>query len=43
MEEDIINYLPTVMFRGTPCSYNGALDVGTRCIFIKLFLNSENL
>ena len=20
MEEDILNYLPTVMFRGTPCS-----------------------
>ena len=24
MEEDIQNYLPTVMFRGTPCTlYNG--------------------
>ena len=22
MEEDIQNYLPTVMFRGTPCQYN---------------------
>jgi len=21
MEEDILNYLPTVMFRGTPCNY----------------------
>jgi len=21
MEEDILNYLPTVMFRGTPCSW----------------------
>ena len=22
MEEDIQNYSPTVMFRGTPCTYN---------------------
>ena len=22
MEEDILNYLPTVMFRGTTCTYN---------------------
>ena len=22
MEEDILNYLPTVIFRGTPCSTN---------------------
>ena len=21
MDEDILNYLPTVMFRGTPCSF----------------------
>ena len=25
MEEDIQNYLPTVMFRGTPCIYLGQL------------------
>ena len=23
MEEDILNYLPTVMFRGTPCTFLG--------------------
>ena len=25
MEEDILNYLPTVMFRGTPCIYKTRL------------------
>ena len=26
MEDDIQNYLPTDMFRGTPCSYNVQID-----------------
>ena len=26
MEEDIKNYLPTVMFRGTPCNYLGGCE-----------------
>ena len=26
MEEDILNYLPTVMFRGTPCIQNKIKD-----------------
>ena len=30
MEEDIQNYLPTVMFRGTPC-------ISEYCIMFKVF------
>ena len=25
MEEDFLNYLPTVMFRGTPCTFDPQL------------------
>ena len=31
MEEDILNHLPTVMFRGTPCIY---LDFETLCTLL---------
>ena len=30
MEEDIQNYLPTVMFRGTPCSHRLIIDACQR-------------
>ena len=29
MEEDILDYLPTVMFRGTPCKYAHQTDLST--------------
>ena len=32
MEEDILNYLPTVMFRGTPCTRK--LNNGSRKRFM---------
>ena len=27
MEEDILNFLPTVMFRGTPCSLKNQIKL----------------
>ena len=32
MEEDIQNYSPTVMFRGTPCSLNVILNNLTKSL-----------
>jgi len=32
MEEDIVNYLPIVMFRGTPCTLIDANRVNLKCL-----------
>ena len=34
MEEDILNYLPTVVFRGTPCITHKNLTKTTFILFI---------
>ena len=45
MEEDILNYLPTVMFRGTPCiSHSEHFWVGTKqCININKHHKTPNV